>query len=353
MNFKLTQENFIRKTFIGHEVYIPNRKNNLLNYFDYSRVFEDENLFFATTNYLSEKLNIIQEVHGFDKIITFGPIHRFIKSYLKDKNITITHFDDSRVFSDDKEALEMNIIMNHDTSNKILLFIDTFVTGNVYKIIKRTLENININISAGISLASDERFVDDEFDKDLKDINFELKYHLSNKPTLVYDLTSRKFEELVGDIFKDMGYLTEITRATRDGGKDIIAYIEKGNSTEITYIECKQYQQDNKVGVKVIRELYGVQNLEQVDYSIIVTSSSFTSDAKRFASMTEGKMKLCDFSELSNWFKNYQYPKFFNKPIRNIQSNAQYFTVYSLFHLPFQNMNYCFQNDKMNIQKLF
>lgn len=353
MNFKLTQENFIKQTLVGSESYIRNSTINLYNNYDFRRAFDDESLFNATTNFLSEKLNIINKVNEFNQIIVVGPIDRFIKTALKEKDITITNFADNYVFSGDEKVLEKKIINSVNVNSKILLFIDFFTTGNTFKILKKKLDELNIDISSYMSLATDERFVDVEFDNDLKDINFELKYQLSKMPNLVYDLTSRKFEELICDIFKDMGYLTEITRVTRDGGKDIIAYMEKGDCKEITFIECKKYHQDYKVGVKVIRELYGVQSLEQVDYSIVVTTSSFTSDAKNFASMTEGKMKLYDFTELSKWFKNYQYPKFFNKPIRSIHLKDEIFNFYSLFHLPFVKMNDCFKNDKMSVQKLF
>lgn len=48
-------------------------------------------------------------------------------------------------------------------------------------------------------------------------------------------------------------------------------------------IECKRYNEMNKIEVDIVRILYGVQTAEMANKAIIVMSSYFTEDAQRFA----------------------------------------------------------------------
>jgi HJR/Mrr/RecB family endonuclease len=79
------------------------------------------------------------------------------------------------------------------------------------------------------------------------DINTELKRYLNKHPEKLYDLTLRKFEELIASILEDLGFEVELTQATRDGGSDIIAYIRNAVCEYLTLVECKKYSPENKV----------------------------------------------------------------------------------------------------------
>lgn len=54
-------------------------------------------------------------------------------------------------------------------------------------------------------------------------------------------LKSYEFEKLICTLFNKIGYKTEWTQATRDGGKDIIAFKENAYGREYIYVECKKY----------------------------------------------------------------------------------------------------------------
>ena len=95
-------------------------------------------------------------------------------------------------------------------------------------------------------------------------------------------MMSREFEMYVGNVFEKLGFGVNVTQATRDGGKDIIA-TKKFAIPYTVYIECKHKKEGNKVGVDVIRSSYGVQMAKRVNQSIVVTSTSFTKDACEFA----------------------------------------------------------------------
>jgi hypothetical protein len=92
----------------------------------------------------------------------------------------------------------------------------------------------------------------------------------------VHSLSPRRFEMLISDIYKDLGYRVEITKATRDGGKDLIVFNDSG---ERIAVEVKRYQA--KIGVDLIRQLRGVQLTENITKAVLITTSAFTRDAQK------------------------------------------------------------------------
>jgi len=88
-----------------------------------------------------------------------------------------------------------------------------------------------------------------------------------SNPIELLRLNSRQFEEMVAEIWQRFGYLVERTSQTRDGGRDIIA-IKQTEANLRFLIECKRYERRHKVGVGIVRELYGVRfmNVQQRPY---------------------------------------------------------------------------------------
>lgn len=63
--------------------------------------------------------------------------------------------------------------------------------------------------------------------------------------------------------------------------RDIIAIKKLG--TELKYlIECKRPDPGNVVGIKPVRELFGVKQDEKASKAILVTTSCFSPDAIQF-----------------------------------------------------------------------
>jgi restriction system protein len=89
----------------------------------------------------------------------------------------------------------------------------------------------------------------------------------------------RTFEQLVGAMFRSGGYtVSENEGAGPDGGVDLV--LRKG--TETYLVQCKQWKAF-KVGVSIVRELYGLMAAEGAAGGFVVTSGVFTQDAKAFA----------------------------------------------------------------------
>lgn len=119
----------------------------------------------------------------------------------------------------------------------------------------------------------------------------------------IQNMSSRDFEFFVADIFEKRGFSVKITQATRDGGRDIIA--TKADPIPYTLIvECKHWGSSHKVDVSVVRSVYGVQIATQANQSVIVTSSKFTRDARKFAEQQKNLMHLLDIDDLLRLITN-------------------------------------------------
>jgi restriction system protein len=128
---------------------------------------------------------------------------------------------------------------------------------------------------------------------------------LKKRPEDIFNLSPRKYEELVAELLRDMGYDVELTPATRDGGKDILAYFKTDCATFLCLVEAKRYRSDRKIGVELVRTLYGTLLDYQANSAMMVTSSSFSKDARDFQKKHEYQLSLRDYTDLTCWIQNY------------------------------------------------
>lgn len=94
------------------------------------------------------------------------------------------------------------------------------------------------------------------------------------------DMSWQEFEGLVAEHFRRQGYVvTEAGGSAPDGGIDL--QLIKGG--EHFLVQCKQWRA-YKVGVDVVRQLYGVMAARGAVGGFVVTSGEFTDDARSFSS---------------------------------------------------------------------
>lgn len=92
-------------------------------------------------------------------------------------------------------------------------------------------------------------------------------------------LSWKEFEELLGEAYRRQGYTVKENHGSGpDGGVDLTLR-KDGN---LYLVQCKQWR-TFKVGVKVVREMFGLMTAEQANGVIIVTSGLFTQEARTFA----------------------------------------------------------------------
>jgi restriction system protein len=107
----------------------------------------------------------------------------------------------------------------------------------------------------------------------------------------------QQFERLVGEGFRLQGYrVVETDGGGADGGIDLVL-IKDG---EKYLVQCKQWRAF-RVGVEVVRELYGVMAAKGAAGGFVVTSGRFTDEAHKFA---EGRnVQLTDGTRLRTLIK--------------------------------------------------
>lgn len=114
----------------------------------------------------------------------------------------------------------------------------------------------------------------------------------------------RKFEELVAELFEGFGYHVELTKQTRDGGRDIIAV--KREEVQVKHlIECKRPDPGGYVGVRPVRELLGVKQDEGATKAILATTAYFSKDAKLFFERHPWELELKEYADLKTWIDLY------------------------------------------------
>lgn len=118
----------------------------------------------------------------------------------------------------------------------------------------------------------------------LSPVNDQVLKYLSEHPESFYQLTDNDFEIVMAEIYSKLGYDVTRTKATRDGGKDLIIRIPEILGDFIYYVECKKYAAKRPIGVGIIRNLIGTVNTDRVNGGILATTSFFTRDAYEFIS---------------------------------------------------------------------
>ena len=117
----------------------------------------------------------------------------------------------------------------------------------------------------------------------------------------INQLSGVEFERVCQQLVEKMGFETETTKASGDGGIDLIAYNHQPLLSGKYIIQCKRYT--GSVGEPIIRDLYGVVMSERANKGILMTTGTFTKSAINFA---DGKpIELIDGIAMQNLFSQY------------------------------------------------
>ncbi len=116
---------------------------------------------------------------------------------------------------------------------------------------------------------------------------------LESRPNLL-EMSPSEFEVLVANLFGKMGLETKLTRSSRDGGVDAVAYDSRPILGGKVVIQAKRYK--DTVGVSAVRDLFGTMVNEGANKGILVTTSRYGPDAYTFAA--DKPIELVDGSGL-------------------------------------------------------
>lgn len=127
---------------------------------------------------------------------------------------------------------------------------------------------------------------------------------------VLWKISHREFEEIIGELFREKNYQVELTKQTRDNGYDLIA-LKLVDGFPLKYlIECKRNRIDRPVGIQIIRSFNDVINSENANKGIIVTTSYFSQIALEKQQKTEYKLDLKDRIDIINWINEYCMKKY-------------------------------------------
>lgn len=129
---------------------------------------------------------------------------------------------------------------------------------------------------------------------------------LKREPDGLFKISPRQFEEVIADLLADMGMEVELTPATRDGGKDILAYMKTDIGKFLCLVEAKQHNKSRPVGVNLVRSLFGTLVDHQATSGMLVTTSRFAKPAQDFQQRHKYQLSLKDYSDVVSWLLRYK-----------------------------------------------
>lgn len=133
-------------------------------------------------------------------------------------------------------------------------------------------------------------------------VGAELLRYFSQHPEEMRVMDRRLFEELVAEIFRRFNYEVEVTKRTRDGGRDVIAI--KHSEVRVKYlIECKRPDPGGRIGIGTVRELYGVKTDERATLGVLVTTGRITRDALAFVERHQWELDARDYDGVLAWLR--------------------------------------------------
>ncbi len=137
-------------------------------------------------------------------------------------------------------------------------------------------------------------------------ITAEAIYHLSKHPEQLYDVDPIKFEFLIARLLEDAGYSVKVTPATRDGGRDILAVLKIPFGEVLTIVDCKRFAAHRTIGPDLVQRLLWVSdNRDKASNAMLVTTSSFTSGARKLEQEYRWRLQLKEYADIREWLRSF------------------------------------------------
>jgi restriction system protein len=140
-------------------------------------------------------------------------------------------------------------------------------------------------------------------DASVNEVSDALIAELAAKPELLYDLPSRRFEELVAELYRRRGFEATLTPASGDEGVDVYVVSNEDVGRTLWVVQAKRYAAHNKIGAGVVRELLGTVEAKNASAGLIVTTSFFEPGAVRMEQQFEFRIGLRDYFSLQDMLR--------------------------------------------------
>lgn len=121
------------------------------------------------------------------------------------------------------------------------------------------------------------------------------------KETVLFNLHPREFEIIIYKLYCKMGYDAILTKATRDGGKDVIAIKKCSDGIEKLFVECKRYNTTELTNDKVKAFGFTVLDDRTVSRGVLFTTVKVSSQLKDI----HPRINIIDMSEVILLLNSY------------------------------------------------
>lgn len=129
------------------------------------------------------------------------------------------------------------------------------------------------------------------------------EYFARHPEKLRTEIDPEDFERLMEAVFRNQGFDVERTKFSKDGGVDLILVRKSSVGAAMTLVDCKQYGERHKVGVDIVRGMYGVVEDQKATSGMVVTTSWFTKGAVDFRDKNKYRMELADFKRVKEFLE--------------------------------------------------
>lgn len=153
-------------------------------------------------------------------------------------------------------------------------------------------EKIGLIEEANYCYSEEKRLTENLSDSDLIDDVNTIDSTDENEKNVVYldAIDGFEFEQICGEIYRNLGYQVEVTPPTQDVGRDLELIAPNG---EKIVVECK-HQIDNTIGRPVVQKLHSSAITHGAIKGILITTGKFSNEAIEHAKILTPKIELID-----------------------------------------------------------
>ena len=146
-----------------------------------------------------------------------------------------------------------------------------------------TLRKVRSALQLAVRLGVAEVVTESDASAALAILGHQVMDGASSVPADLMQLSGTEFEVCVTGLLQRIGFRTELTRATGDGGIDIVAYLDRPIVGGRYLVQCKRFTDATPVGAPMVREFYGAFVADRSAVKgLFITTSSFSAQAREF-----------------------------------------------------------------------
>jgi hypothetical protein len=135
---------------------------------------------------------------------------------------------------------------------------------------------------------------------------------LAENPEALPGVSPSDFEALCAELFVRRGFEVDLFRGSRDGGIDFLALKDERVDPIILAVQVKQPQQRGgksrrSLGRPVVQQIYGAATAWDLQGAVAISGASYSPEARAFAELKPGEMKVHDGKEVLEWITRYRW----------------------------------------------